>query len=321
MEFSVRRYSESDAGWWDEYVWKADNGNLFNTRRFLSNHPKDRFTDNSLIFLRKGKVRDLLPAEELKENGIKTLYSHRGGAYGGFVYKDLGVRDAWILVEELKNYASAKGFERIVMTLPPIIYLNRYSNYTDFALFRQGFVYRSRELSSIFQFPDGTEDILSFFKSEARTAARKSVKSGVEVRLSEDYEEYYEILKNNLRLRHNVTPTHTLKELKILAELFPERVRLWGAYLDKRMIAGVVNFRVSGAVTLAFYISDDKTFQRYRPVNQLFYRIFESCVEEGMRFYDFGIFTVNMDPNWGLAKFKEGFGARGIFRDTFEFSF
>jgi len=39
--------------------------------------------------------------------------------------------------------------------------------------------------------------------------------------------------------------------------------------------------------------------------------------QEGCRFLDFGIFTVNMDPNLGLARFKENFGARGIFRDTF----
>jgi hypothetical protein len=24
-----------------------------------------------------------------------------------------------------------------------------------------------------------------------------------------------------------------------------------------------------------------------------------------------------MDPNWGLGRFKENFGSRGIFRDTF----
>ncbi len=38
---------------------------------------------------------------------------------------------------------------------------------------------------------------------------------------------------------------------------------------------------------------------------------------EGFKYLDFGIFTVNMEPNWGLGRFKENFGARGIFRDTF----
>jgi len=37
-----------------------------------------------------------------------------------------------------------------------------------------------------------------------------------------------------------------------------------------------------------------------------------------MQILDFGIFTVNEDPNMGLARFKENFGASGIFRDTLE---
>ena len=37
--------------------------------------------------------------------------------------------------------------------------------------------------------------------------------------------------------------------------------------------------------------------------------------------YDFGIFTVNGEPNMGLGRFKENFGASGIFRDTIELKF
>jgi hypothetical protein len=321
MSYNVELYSPGDSSWWDDYVWNADNGNLFNTRRFLSYHPKERFLDHSLIFRKGGKIKALFPAVELETDGRKILYSHRGASYGGFVYRDLGIKEAFDLVSSLKEYAGKNNFDRIVMTLPPVIYLNRYSSYIDFALFRQGFSYRNRELSSIFQFPGKTEDVLSLFKSEVRTATRKSIKQGVNVRLSEDYAEYYEILKKNLWLRHNVRPTHSLEEIEKLIELFPERIKLWGAYLRDKLIAGVVNFRVSEEVMLAFYISDDKEFQEYRPVNQLFYHIFQDCMSRGIRFYDFGIFTVNMEPNWGLARFKEGFGARGIFRDTFEIEF
>ena len=38
-------------------------------------------------------------------------------------------------------------------------------------------------------------------------------------------------------------------------------------------------------------------------------------------FDDFGIFTVNGEPNMGLGRFKENFGASGIFRDTIELKF
>ncbi len=248
----------------------------------------------------------------------KVLISHRGSSYGGFVYGDAGIRDAFDLVETLKIYARENGFSKIMMTLPPIVYMTRYSNYIDFALLQNGFRYLKREISSVLQLPRNKADVFSTFRSEARTATRKSMKSGIRIERSEDYATYYEILKNNLRLRHNVNPTHTLEELEKLAALFPDRIQLWAAYLGENMIAGVVNFIATDDTVLAFYISDNKEFQEYRSVNNLFYHIFEWAVQSGYKFYDFGIFTVNMDPNWGLGKFKESFGARGLFRDTFE---
>ncbi len=318
MSLTVFRYSEDDADWWDRYVWQADNGTIFHTRKFLSYHPKDRFTDHSLIFKKKNSVQAVLPAIEMQMDKDKVLYSHRGASYGGFVYRDAGIKDAFELVEALKVYARNNGFTRILITLPPLVYMTRYSNYIDFAMLQNGFRYLRREISSVVQLPDSTEQILPMFKSEARTATRKSMKSGIQIRLSDDYDTYYKILKRNLKLRHNVTPTHTLKELKLLAQLFPDRIELWAAYLNDQMIAGVVNFICTPKVVLAFYISDNKEYQQYRSVNNLFYHIFQWAVNEGYRFYDFGIFTVNMDPNWGLGKFKENFGARGLFRDTFE---
>jgi len=70
-------------------------------------------------------------------------------------------------------------------------------------------------------------------------------------------------------------------------------------------------------VVLAFYISHLESYQKVRPVNQLFYHIIAWAIENGFRFLDFGIFTVNEDPNWGLGKFKESFGARGILREYY----
>ena len=53
-------------------------------------------------------------------------------------------------------------------------------------------------------------------------------------------------------------------------------------------------------------------------VKLLIYKIFEWVIAEGYNVFDFGIFTVNEKPNTGLARFKENFGASGIFRDTVE---
>ena len=87
------------------------------------------------------------------------------------------------------------------------------------------------------------------------------------------------------------------------------------------MIGGVVNFIANNDVILAFYISHDEDYQEYRPINLLFYEIFRWAISNNYSVFDFGIFTVNEEPNMGLARFKEKFGASGIFRDTLDYHF
>jgi len=318
VPFEVQRFAEADRRAWDAFVWKSNNGTLFHTRRFFSYHAPDRFKDHSLVFLDGHRPVAILPAAGLFRDGARVLSSHAGASYGGFVYPEsLSVRAAFDAVEALLAYAQKQAFDSVEMTQPPVVYHDRPSHCMDFALYKNGFRYKKREVSSVIPLDFAAEGILDKFKPEARTAYRKSVKLGVRVRETDDFEAFYPILQKNLGLRHHVKPTHTLEELRTLKRLFPERVRFFGAYLDRRLIAGVVNFAANDRVVLAFYISHDQAYQHCRPLNLLFHAIIRWCIEGGYRCLDFGIFTVNEEINWGLGKFKESFGARGVFRDTF----
>jgi len=304
---------------WDQFVRGANNGTLFHLRRFLSYHPQGRFQDHSLLFFKEGRLLSVFPAVELHRDGRRVLVSHAGASYGGFVVRsDLSLRDAFRLVWALDRYAQRQGFDAVEITEPPMIYLRRPSNYLDFALMQTGFAYKKREVSSVVPLDFGPDDVFSVFAESSRRAVRRAMKSQLVVRQSEDFERFYQILKKNLKLRHNVQPTHSLGELLRLKELFPEEIQLYAAYLGPTMVAGVVQFVCNPRVTLAFYISHDEDYREYRGVNLLFYEIIRKAVLDGFRFLDFGIFTVNMDPNWGLARFKESFGAQGVFRDTWQ---
>lgn len=322
MSIELLPYDPSLEKSWEEFVWTANNGTIFHTRRFLSYHPGDRFVDNSLMAYKKGRLVALIPAVNVDENGKRILFSHRGASYGGFVVKDtLSIKDAFELVEALTHHAKEQGFGGVDMTPPPQVYLRRPSNYIDFALVQSGYTYRKREVSSVIPLDFGRDEILDTFNEGSRRAVRRGKKLGVIVRESEDYADFYEILQRNLRLRHNVTPTHTLDELLLIRQLFPDRIKLFAAYKDKVMVAGVVMFVCNPRVVLAFYISHNDDLQEFRGVNVLFHDIIDWGIAEGYGFLDFGIFTVNEDPNWGLARFKESFGAQGIFRDSLRILF
>lgn len=318
MEIQLQPYSDDHRATWEAFVGESNNGTLFHRRHFLAYHPKDRFVDHSLMVYKKGRLLALFPAAERQVEGQRNLVSHPGSSYGGFVYPaDLSIRDAFDMVGQLKRYARDAGFQRVQLTLPPAIYQQRVSNYLDFALLQNGFGYLKREVSSMLNIESEPEINLTRFKATHRTAVRRAIKQGVQIRESEDYEAFYHILEQNLKIRHNVKPTHTLEELLDLKRRFPHEIRLFGAYHDNRLVAGVVNFTANASVVLAFYISHDEAFQHLRAVNLLFYEIIKWCHQNGFRFLDFGIFTVNEEPNFGLGRFKERFGASGVFRDTF----
>ncbi|MEI7812142.1 MAG: GNAT family N-acetyltransferase [Ignavibacteria bacterium] len=303
---------------WDKFIDSSDNGTIFHMRRFLSYHPKEKFQDASLVIKKNNNLFSLLPAVLIEKDGKKILSSHGGASYGSFAYhSDLNFQDAHDLVGCLLNYAKEIKADRIQLTPPPIIYQSKLSNYIDFALVRNGFNYLKREMSSVVQLDIPKNKLLSTYRAEARTALKKSQKQGIAVVECEMFEEYYEILKKNLKMRHGVNPTHTFDELLRLKYMFPGKIRLWGAFLKDKLIAGVCNFSANSRVVLAFYISHDENYQEYRAVNLLFYEIMKKYQEEGFKYLDFGIFTVNMEPNRGLARFKENFGSRGIFRDYF----
>ncbi len=313
---SLKRYSYN-ASEWDSFVSTANNGTIFHTRKFLHYHPSDRFQDHSLVFMKKGKPVSIFPAAEVFEGNNRWLVSHPGASIGSLVVQEnLAFADALELVKQLISYANKNGFDGIRLTQPPTIYSKRLSHYIDFALLQNGFSYVKREISSVLFLENSITENLAKFKSTHRTAVRKAEKSGIEIKLSDDFAAFYEILKKNLSIRHGVNPTHTLDELVYLKELFPNKIHLFGAFMENKMVAGVVNFAVTENVILAFYISHDEDFQESRPINLLFYKIFDWAIKEKFSVFDFGIFTVNEEPNMGLARFKENFGASGQFRDT-----
>ena len=319
---TIDRYDNNFLNEWDEIVHNSNNGTLFHTRKFLSYHSKDRFVDHSLIIYKNNKPLSVFPAVEIIEPNKKILVSHPGASMGSFVTpENLSFSDALQLVEQLNMYIKKQKFSRVKITLPPIIYNKRQTNYIDYSLLRSGYKYIKREVSSILFLEDSIEKNVNKFNPSHRQALRKAQRAGLVVNNSNDFNSFYNILKKNLSNRHNAKPTHSVDELLKLKKLFPKNILLHGAFLNNKMIGGVINFIANNNVILAFYISHDENYQEYRPINLLFYEILKDAIKNNFKVFDFGIFTVNEEPNMGLAKFKENFGSSGIFRDTLVLDF
>lgn len=313
----VEKYQETQKNVWDKFVANSNNGTIFHTRRFLNYHPPKRFNDSSLIFKKGEKWLSVLPAAINEIDSKRHLISHPGSSMAGPVFKlSTSIKDTFFIVEKLVEFAQQNNVDSIKLTLPPLIYHARPGNYFDFVLSSFGFEYQKREVSSVIPLDFAEEDTLSVFSSESRRAVRRAIKMGVTFSESDDFETFYKMLNQNLKLRHNVQPTHSLEELLALKQKFPDKIQLYAAMANDEMVAGLVVFDCNERVALAFYISHNEKRQEFRGVNFLFYEFIKKAISKNVKYLDFGIFTVNMKPNWGLARFKESFGALGVFRDT-----
>jgi len=316
---TIKKISKTNYVAWDNFVRTANNGTIFHLRQFLSYHPDDRFIDHSIEFYKNNSLFSVFPAAELIIKNKKFLVSHPGSTMGSFVTSEnLSISNSMKLVETLVHYATQNEFDGIRVTVPPFFYYNRASNYLDYSLLKNGFEYLKREVTSTLFIEQNEKNILKKFRASHAQAVRKAEKIGVEVRKTNQIEEFYLILKENLKIRHGVEPTHSLEEIYKLIDLFPNTINVFGAFYKGEMIAGALNFLVKCDVALAFYISHKDEFQDLRPLNLLFYNIFKWALNENIKVYDFGIFTIDGEPNMGLGRFKENFGASGIFRDTFQ---
>ncbi len=309
----IHKFTEKDSDIWERFVAGSNNGTIFHTLKFLSYHPRGRFDNHHVLVREKDNIIALFPAV-VHEGGI---VSHRGASYGGFVCKeDLGIHKTCLMVDQIADHYKKEGFTSITLTQTPLIYYREPNQYVDFALMKSDFRYVKREITAVIPLHAG--EPLTMFHADARRSTKKALREGITVRLSDDYPRFYQILEHNLGMRHNVSPTHTLDELKKLQRLFPEDILLFAAYRKRKMIGGVVIFICNPSVILAFYISHDQEYQIYRPVNLLFYEVINWGRNRGFRYLDLGTFTLNMEPNWGLGRFKENHNARGFLRDTYE---
>ena len=316
MDIVTIKYKAEMQEEWDDFVWKSRNGTIFHTQKFLSYHPPGKFEDCSLLFKDKGKIMAVFPAAVLREKEV-LLRSHPGASYGGLIL--LHKADSAVALEVLKGlieFAKKLGCSAIQIDVAPSVYQNYPCEEIDFALHHQGFKYAYLELSSAIYLPEGELKWWAMFKDDtARSITKALADNQIKVRESEDWEYYWEILKENLK-RHSTTPAHSLKEILKLKELFPDKIRLTASYLDNKMIAGVVCFVCNKRAFITFYHAQDYEYQQYRSMNLILYRLMEWGFEKKYKYMVLGISTEERGQkiNWGLFRFKEGFGGRGVLR-------
>lgn len=322
MKLEVKRYNEEFANDWNDFIASSVNGTLMQERRFLNYHPSGRFLDHSLIFMKHKQIIAVLPAAQIQntDNSI-ALVSHPGASHGGLIIQpNLGTNKCLVLVRVLVDYCVKTGFNYILLKPVPKIYHRGLAEHLDFALRFAGFRIEYTELTTVLELNKGEEPFLK--KTMSSTAYRnyqKSLKCGLSVVEDADINDFWPILEKKLKENHNAKPTHTLEEIKHLKNLYPSRIKLFGAYKGSRLTAGVLVFLLNERVINCFYIAHDDHYQHMRPLNLIFGYLMEWGRKNSFFYLDWGISTEDKGSivNSELFRFKEGFGGHGALRESY----
>jgi len=305
----VRFYSRELEARWDDFILNSKTPLFFFQRSFLEYH-SDRFTDVSLVAFQDGEIVGLIPATRHD----RIVVSHGGLTFGGVIV-DARARSsiAGVVLSSALSFLAENGFDRLRYKAVPWFLRTLPSEEDLYFIMRQpGGRLARRDLSSII-------DLNARLKlSKGRKALlSKARQSGVELRQSEDWQSFYNLLANVLQ-RHGAKPVHTPAELDYLSSRHPAHVKLFVAVKDEELLAGTILFDF-GHVVHTQYLA---VSEQGKALGALDFLI-ETCIEasvESARYFSFGISTEDDGRylNQGLLNQKEGFGARSAIIDTYE---
>ena len=294
---------------WNALNAAAANGHFLFDRGFMEYH-SDRFTDASLLFLQGGTPIALLPANRSADR----LHSHQGLTFGGVVHGEtLRVGEMLALFDVLLAYARTAGLNAITYKAMPTIYHRTPAESALYALFRHGARCSRRDVTATIDYRAPVRQ-----SRRRRRAIRRATGTGLTLGWEPAWAEFWPLLAEVLKRRHNRDPVHTPAEIESLAGRFAKQIRLLVARRLGEIVAGVVIFETP-EVAHAQYVAASPHGQSLSALDAIFDHLIGHYAAS-KRCFDFGISTD--DDGWtlneGLADYKQEWGGGAVVQDTYE---
>ena len=309
--FEVRRYTPDKTDVWNRFVAQSKNGTFLFDRCFMDYHA-DRFSDYSLMVYRDHTLYALLPAN-IKDD---VLVSHGGLTYGGLVMTHKcsakGVQESFRVINA---FLRAEGICRVLYKAVPWIYHQQPAEEDLYAL--TNICHARLVIRDISSSIIGNRRMK--FSESRRSGIRKALRRGLIVKESTDFAAFWEILNTNLTSKYDVRPVHSVAELELLHGRFPENIRLFMVYDGEIPLGGTLLF-LTPQVLHTQYISATPEGKACGAIDILFDEVINRRYCDYC-YIDFGKSTVSdsADLNEQLIFQKEGFGARAVCYDTYEY--
>jgi hypothetical protein len=310
--FEIVRYTAEQADAWNQFVATSKNATFLFDRRYMDYHA-DRFHDHSLLFYRGERLMAVLPAHVEGD----TLYTHRGLTYGGLLMSEqLTISETMMLFRELNDMLRSEGLKHVCYKAIPWIYHRLSAEEDLYALYHEC---KARIVARDYSTNIFLGANLRWERVRRRGVVRAE-RAGIQVEISNDYADFWHVLADNLGTKYGVKPVHSLAEIELLHERFPQNIVLYQAVREGQVLGGVVLY-VTPQVVHAQYSSATPEGKSLGAIDAIYERIMHHDYKD-YPYFDFGRSTENADGsglNETLVFQKEGFGARGLCYDIYEY--
>jgi hypothetical protein len=306
------KYNKNHKSSWNDFLVLSKNGTFMLDRNYMDYH-SDQFIDHSLMFYDED---DSLVAVMPASLHGDELRSHGGLTYGGIISnRKMTVQKMLDVFCALKMHMQENNIAKLIYKKIPSIYYSYPSDEDLYALFRDDAELIRRDVSTAIDLRDPIG-----FSERRRRNIKKTEKTSLLVKMSNDFKTYVDLLNEVLEKRHNTVAAHAAHELERLAMLFPDNIKLFVAFLEDEMIAGSIVFETP-TVAHTQYLANSKIGCKIGALDLVIDHIIK-IYSNSKIYLDFGISTTKEGRclNEGLISQKQEFGGRAIVHDFYELS-
>lgn len=308
-EYLVRKYTSEDFDLWNEFIAKAKNATFLFHRNFMEYH-KDRFEDFSLLIFEDKKLVSVVPANKVG----KDFHSHQGLTYGGVIIDEtIKLQEFIEIFESIYSYLK-QHFGKAFFKVIPTIYNKHFSDELLYIMFLKNAKLIRRDTLSVIDNQTYIE-----YSEVRKRGIRKGEKHNLKIKKTDDFSAFWsEILIPNLQQKHNTKPVHSLEEITLLHNYFPNNIKQYNVYSEDKVIAGTTIFETDNVAHIQ-YIASNELRSKTGSIDFLFDRLITKYKSE-KKYFDFGISNENNGRtlNEGLSYWKESFGAKTVIQDFYE---
>ena len=307
----IVKYESSYKSRWDDFVSKSKNGCLLFYRDYHG-IPLRQVPRFIAPFFEEGDLVAVMPANIADD----VFYSHAGLTFGGVVSdRKMGIGLMLELFDALMVYLRQHRIKTIIYKAIPHIYHIVPAEEDLYALFRHNAKVVQRDASSAILFDQQIP-----FNRQKRRYIKLGKRNELVVKRADDFRAYMLIVAEVTARKFSVAPTHTAHEIELLSKRFPENIKLFAAYKDETMLAGVLMFEHRSTAHAQYSASSDEGEKVGAGDLVWDYLIHDYYCGSSKRYFDFGRSTEKGGRymNAGLNAHKEALGARATMYDTYK---